>query len=135
MIALCSYHRILFGFNNIVKVIAAQAHAIFESYSFLCTVVVSQLHIRVSPYRTIIQADNNFTPLQLQIHLPENNVNKINLIRAKINNWRPKIVHENCANKINNVNINKEASNLWLTQVNLYSGTECFMIAIQLKIT
>lgn len=81
-------------------------------------------------HETIIAIDNNFTPLNLKNESTES-INKKDRIDEKTSNWKKKELHGRHPNDLEQLHVDKDASNKWLSLGGLFTETEGFMLAIQ----
>ena len=88
---------------------------------------VSTLH------RSVSQADLKLTPLNLSsLEPPPNNVDSNTHSRQeKHNSWRSMALHGRHPHDLDQIYVDKEASNAWLRYGDLFPETEGFFIAIQ----
>ena len=81
-------------------------------------------------HQAIVKADKDHTPLNLSRTL-EAHENSAQDKQKKLSAWAQKTVHGRHYHELQQPHIDREASNAWLTQGNLFPETEGFMIAIQ----
>lgn len=86
----------------------------------------SQLH------RAVLLADIGYTPLNLHSATNQHTaVTKMERVTSQINQWKTKALHGRHPQELEAENVDKEASNYWLTRGELFPETEGFLIAIQ----
>ncbi|KAL0870860.1 hypothetical protein ABMA27_004702 [Loxostege sticticalis] len=81
-------------------------------------------------HHAIAQTDIKLTPLNLSDITIQNNEKQID-IPTKINDWTRKSLHGRHRKDLCQINVDKVASNAWLSCGELFPETEGFMIAIQ----
>ncbi|KAL0860138.1 hypothetical protein ABMA27_010445 [Loxostege sticticalis] len=81
-------------------------------------------------HHAIAQTDTKLTPLNLSDITIQNNETQID-IPTKINDWTRKSLHGRHRKDLCQINVDKVASNAWLSCGELFPETEGFMIAIQ----
>jgi hypothetical protein len=92
---------------------------------FLNKQITSPLHAAV------IQADGRYTPLDL-FHVNENEITTdkeyINKVKTQ---WSQKDLRRRHPYDLSQQHVNKQASNKWMTNADLFAETECILAAIQ----
>lgn len=81
-------------------------------------------------HKAIVKADKNHTPLNLSRTLEAQETNTQNK-QEKLSAWAQKTIHGRHYHELEQPHIDKEASNAWLKQGDMFPETEGFMIAIQ----
>jgi hypothetical protein len=77
------------------------------------------------------KADNKYTPLDL-LHANENELTTDEEYNNKVRRqWSKKALHGRHPNDLSQEHVDKEASNKWLTNADLFAETEGFLTAIQ----
>ncbi|CAH2106131.1 unnamed protein product [Euphydryas editha] len=81
-------------------------------------------------HKSIVQNDHKLTPLNLLDITTQNNEN-LTEDKTKIAEWAGKSLHGRHRHDLCQSNVDKEASNAWLSRGDLFPETEGFMLAIQ----
>ncbi|KAL0820165.1 hypothetical protein ABMA28_006098 [Loxostege sticticalis] len=81
-------------------------------------------------HKAIAANDHHLTPLNLQDRTIQNNEKQTDR-QTKIDEWARKSLHGRHHHDLNQVNVDKTASNEWLSRGELFPETEGFMLAIQ----
>ncbi|XP_052748311.1 uncharacterized protein LOC128200110 [Galleria mellonella] len=81
-------------------------------------------------HKSIVQNDNKLTPLNLKDGSTQTNETLVNN-QTKLTAWSEKSLHGRHRHDLCQSNVDKEASNAWLSRGILYPETEGFIIAIQ----
>ncbi|XP_052748657.1 uncharacterized protein LOC128200179 [Galleria mellonella] len=81
-------------------------------------------------HKAIINSDHKLTPLNLKNKTTQNN-EKIIEEKTKIAEWTGKSLHGRHRQDLCQTNVDKEASNAWLSRGELFPETEGFIMAIQ----
>ncbi|XP_064072076.1 uncharacterized protein LOC113393371 [Vanessa tameamea] len=81
-------------------------------------------------HETVTLADKRFTPLNLKDRHPQKN-ERITDLNEKTALWRQKSLHGRHHHDLQQLYVDKAASNAWLRRGELFPETEAFMLAIQ----